>query len=574
MPDSQDTAFERIRNNVMWNRLVAVVEEEAQALIRTAFSASVREAGDLAAAVFDRQGRMLAQAVTGTPGHVNSVAECVKHFIAKHPVDTLELGDVLITNDPWLASGHHHDITIVTPVFFDGRVVALVANTCHVVDIGGRGFTPDGRQVYEEGLNIPILFLYKAGVLNETLMEIIRMNVREANQVVGDIFSFAGGNEVGAQRLTDMMSEFRINDLQPLADFIIDSSREATLERIAALPEGTYYNSVTLDGYERPLTIQAAVTVSDAGVLVDYEGTSPPSGYGINVVLNYTKAYTTYGIKCAIAPDIPNNAGSLEPITVVAPKDSILNVQRPAPVALRHIIGHSLPDTVIGALAPIIGNSAVAESSAALANLQLRGGASVAGDYEGPVTEFEMMHFNNGGMGGRPTKDGLSATGFPNGVRGVPVEATEAIAPVWFVRKELRNDSGGAGLHRGGLGQEMEVTGVDGMPFDVLAQYEKVDHPPRGRNGGGSGKATEVRRGSGSAMRGKGQQSIPPGDSFYLGLAGGGGYGDPISRDPELVADDVRGDYVSVESAAEIYGVIVSADGVVDIAATEARRNA
>ena len=191
MPDSQDTAFERIRNNVMWNRLVAVVEEEAQALIRTAFSASVREAGDLAAAVFDRQGRMLAQAVTGTPGHVNSVAECVKHFIAKHPVDTLELGDVLITNDPWLASGHHHDITIVTPVFFDGRVVALVANTCHVVDIGGRGFTPDGRQVYEEGLNIPILFLYKAGVLNETLMEIIRMNVREANQVVGDIFSFA-----------------------------------------------------------------------------------------------------------------------------------------------------------------------------------------------------------------------------------------------------------------------------------------------------------------------------------------------------------------------------------------------
>ena len=573
MSDGQSAAFERIRNNVMWNRLVAVVEEEAQALIRTAFSTSVREAGDLAAAVFDRQGRMLAQAVTGTPGHINSVAECVKHFIAKHPVDSLVPGDVLITNDPWLASGHHNDITLVTPVFFNGRVVALVANTCHVVDIGGRGFTPDGRQIYEEGLNMPILFLYKGGELNETLVDIIRMNVREANQVVGDIFSFAGGNEVGAQRLTDMMTEFGIDDLQPLADFIIESSREATLQRIAELPAGTYHNSVTMDGYERPITLQAAVTVGPDGVHVDYEGTSPPSGYGINVVLNYTKAYTTYGVKCAVAPDIPNNAGSLEPITVVAPEDSILNVQRPAPVALRHIIGHLLPDTVIGALAPIIGDQALAESSAALANLQLRGGASVAGDYDGPVTEFEMMHFNNGGMGARPTKDGLSATGFPNGVRGVPVEATEAIAPVVFLRKELRNDSGGAGLYRGGLGQEMEVMGTDGMPFDVLAQYEKVDHPPRGRDGGLSGKATEVRRGSGSAMRGKGQQSIPPKDSFYLGLAGGGGHGDPLKRDPELVAADVRGDYVSTESAEKLYGVVVSADGIVDTDATNARRN-
>lgn len=565
-------ALERIRNNVMWNRLISVVEEEAQALIRTAFSTSVREAGDLAAAVFDRQGRMLAQAITGTPGHINSVAECVKHFIAKHPVDTFEPGDVLITNDPWLASGHHNDVTIVTPVFFESRCVGLVANTCHVVDIGGRGFTPDGRQIYEEGLNIPILFLYRAGVLNETLIEIIRMNVREANQVVGDIFSFAGGNEVGAQRLVDMMHEFGIDDLQPLADFIIDSSRDATLARIAELPPGTYHNSVTMDGYERPITLQAAVTVSDTGIHVDYTGTSAPSTYGINVVLNYTTAYTTYGVKCAVAPDIPNNAGSLAPLTVSAPKDTILNVQRPAPVALRHIIGHLLPDTVIGALAPLIGDRAVAESSAALANLQLRGGASVAGDYTGPVVEFEMMHFNNGGMGARPTKDGLSATGFPNGVRGVPVEATEAIAPVIFIRKELREDSGGAGKYRGGLGQDIELRGVDGIPFDVLAQYEKVDHPPRGRAGGGDGAPTVVARGSGSIMRGKGQQSIPPGDSFYLGLAGGGGHGNPFERPPHLVAQDVADGYVTTETAERLYGVIVDETGELAIEATEARR--
>ena len=566
-------ALTQIHNNIMWNRLIAVVEEEAQALIRTAFSTSVREAGDLAAAVFDRQGRMMAQAITGTPGHINSVAECVKHFIAKHPIDTMEPGDVLITNDPWLASGHHNDVTIVTPVFFKERVVGLVANTCHVVDIGGRGFTPDGRQIYEEGLDIPILHLYRAGRLNETLIEIIRMNVREANQVVGDIFAFAGGNEVGAQRMVDMMTEFGIDDLDDLADFMIDSSRAATIKRIADLPNGTYRNSVTMDGYERPIVLQAAVTVSDDSILVDYAGTSPPSSYGINVVLNYTKAYTTYGIKCAVAPDIPNNAGSLEPLKVMAPEDCILNVQRPAPVALRHIIGHLLPDTVLGALHPLLPGGTLAESSSALANIQLRGGASVAGDYAGKIVEFEMMHFNNGGMGARPTKDGLGATGFPNGVRGVPVEATEAIAPVVFVRKELRRDSGGPGKYRGGLGQDIELRGTDGMPFDVLAQYEKVHNPALGREGGGAGLPTRVELGSGSKLRGKGQQSIPPGDSFYLGLPGGGGHGDPFVRNAQAVADDVAGDYVSVEAARELYGVALGPDGQVDAEATSRIRN-
>ncbi len=560
--------LDRIHKNIMWNRLIAVVEEEAQALIRTSFSTSVREAGDLAAAVFDRQGRMLAQAVTGTPGHINSVAECVKHFLAKHPIDTMDPGDTLITNDPWLASGHHNDITIVTPVFFKDQPVGLMANTCHVVDIGGRGFTPDGRQIYEEGLNIPILHLARQGEVNQTLVDIIRMNVREADQVVGDMFAFASGNRVGADRLIAMMQEFGIDDLEDLSDYIITGSREATIQRIAELAPGTYHNSVTMDGYERPITLQAALMVTSDEIHVDYDGTSPASSYGINVVLNYTRAYTTYGVKCVVAPDIPNNAGSLEPITVSAPEGSILNVQRPSPVALRHIIGHLLPDTVIGALAQIIPERVIAEGSSALANLQLRGGASVAGDYDGDVVEFEMMHFNNGGTGARPTKDGLSATGFPNGVRGVPVEATEAIAPIVFWRKELRTDSGGAGTFRGGLGQVMELGGADGMPFDVLAQYDKAEHPARGRFGGLSGAPTVIELASGSRLRPKGQQSVPPGDRLVLSLAGGGGFGDPFERDPELVAADVAGDYVTVGAARELYGVVLTDEGTVDEQAT------
>ena len=292
----------RIHQHVMWNRLISVVEEQAQTLVRTAFSTSVREAGDLAAGVFDRQGRMLAQAVTGTPGHINSMAEGVVHFINKHPVDTMQPGDVLITNDPWQTSGHLHDITVVTPTFYRNQLVGLFANTCHVVDIGGRGFSPDARQVFEEGINIPILHLFRRGEPNETLLDIVRTNVREPQQVIGDIFSFAAANDTGSKRLISMMDEFGIDQLDDLAEFIIDNSCSATIDRIRALKQGTYHNELTMDGYDQPVTLRAALTVGEDNIHVDYTGTSPASSHGINVVLNYTKAYTCFGVKCAVAP--------------------------------------------------------------------------------------------------------------------------------------------------------------------------------------------------------------------------------------------------------------------------------
>src|SRR5215468_2651174 len=286
---SRTAALAHIHQHVMWHRLISVVEEQAQTLVRTAFSTSVREAGDLAAAVFDRQGRMLAQAVTGTPGHINSMAEGVVHFINKFPVDIMAPGDVFITNDPWQTSGHLHDITVVTPTFYRDRLVGLFANTCHVVDIGGRGFSPDARQVYEEGLNIPIMHLFRRGEVNETLLEIVRTNVREPRQVVGDIFSFAAANDTGSKRLRAMMEEFDIDGLDDLAEFIIENSRLATIERIRALPQGTYHNELTMDGYEQPVTLRAALSVGEDHIHVDYTGTSPASSHGINVVLNYTK---------------------------------------------------------------------------------------------------------------------------------------------------------------------------------------------------------------------------------------------------------------------------------------------
>ncbi|MCP5149285.1 MAG: hydantoinase B/oxoprolinase family protein [Ectothiorhodospiraceae bacterium] len=567
------SALERIHMQVMWNRLISVVEEQAQTLVRTAFSTSVREAGDLAAAVFDRQGRMLAQAVTGTPGHINAMAEAIVHFIAKYPVERMEPGDVYITNDPWLTSGHLHDVTVVTPTFHHGRVVALFANTCHVVDIGGRGFGPDARQVFEEGLNIPILPLFRRGEPNETLMEIVRTNVREPRQVVGDIFSFAASNDIGSRRLIAMMEEFDLDDLDALGEFIIESSRLATIERIARLPNGDYRNALTMDGYDAPVTLAATLSVRDDTIHVDYTGTSPASSHGINVVLNYTKAYTCFGVKCVVAPDIPNNYGSLLPITFSAPEGCILNVQRPFAVAARHIIGHLLPDTILGCLHQVVEGGCQAEGSASLWNVQLRGGPSVAREgFDGPIPEFEMLQFNSGGTGARPSKDGLSATAFPSGVRGMPVEANEAITPVVFWRKELRADSGGAGRQRGGLGQVIEIGGASGAPFDVLAMFERVYNAPKGRERGHDGAAGRVMLGSGKTLRPKGQQTIPSHDRLRLEMAGGGGFGDPLDRAAKRVADDVANGLVSVEHARDDYGVVCDALGNLDVAATDAER--
>lgn len=564
----------QIHQHVMWNRLISVVEEQAQTLVRTAFSTSVREAGDLAAAVFDRQGRMLAQAVTGTPGHINSMAEGVVHFINKHPVDTMDPGDVFITNDPWQTSGHLHDITVVTPTFYRGKLVGLFANTCHVVDIGGRGFSPDARQVFEEGINIPIMHLFRRGEANETLLDIVRTNVREPQQVIGDIFSFAAANDTGSKRLISMMDEFAIDQLDDLATFLIENSRLATIERIQALTKGTYHNELTMDGYDQPVTLRAALTVGDDTIHVDYTGTSPASSHGINVVLNYTKAYTCFGVKCAVAPDIPNNYGSLLPITFSAPEGCILNAPRPYAVAARHIIGHLLPDTVLGCLHQVLPGGVQAEGSASLWNIQLRGGPSVSPNsgYTGEIPEFEMLHFNSGGSGARPHKNGMSATAFPSGVRGMPVEASEAITPVIFWRKEFREDSGGAGTHRGGLGQVIEIGGADGIPFDVLAMFERVNNAPHGRDGGKDGAFGQVRLATGGTLRPKGQQTIPPHDRLRLEMAGGGGFGHPFGRDPQLVAEDVHNGIVSMDSAREQYGVVLRADGQVDKAATEALR--
>ncbi|MFL5286864.1 MAG: hydantoinase B/oxoprolinase family protein [Rhodopila sp.] len=569
---SHDTnALAQIHRQVMWNRLIAVVEEQAQIMIRTAFSTTVREAGDLSAGIFDLHGRMMAQAVTGTPGHVNSMAESVGHFLRKFPAATMKPGDHYITNDPWLGTGHLHDLTVVTPAFHNGAIVGLFANTAHVIDIGGLGMGPEGRSVFEEGLYIPIVRCFDQGAPNETFFDFIRAGSRLPVELEGDIYSLCACNDAAARRLTEMMDEFDMTSLEPLAGFIFDSSLRATLAEIARIPHGTYQAEIYSDGYEEPVRLAAAMTIQDDGIEVDFAGTAGLSSRGINVPPAYCRAYSCFGIKCVVAPEIPNNWASLSPFRMKIPEGCILNAPRPYPVSVRHVIGHLLPDLMMGCLHQAVPERVTAEGASALWNPPLRGGGAISGQARGNrpvVADFEIITFNSGGTGARPAQDGLNATAFPSGVRTMPVEATENVAPIVVWRKELKPDSGGAGRTRGGVGQVMEIATKGDLEFAVNASFDRIAHAPKGREGGLDGANGRVALKSGKALRTKGLQVIPDGDRLILELPGGAGMGDPAERDPALVARDVRDGLVSAENAGRLYKVALTDTRNVDATAT------
>jgi N-methylhydantoinase B len=528
-----------IRMQVMWNRLISVVEEQAMTLLRTAFSTSVREAGDLSAGVFNPSGQMLAQAVTGTPGHVNTMAEAVQNFMAEIPREEMYEGDTYVTNDPWKGTGHLHDITMVSPSFLDGELVGFFACTAHIVDIGGRGFGADGKSVFEEGIQIPIMKFAERGVVNRDLQRIVRQNVREPNQVIGDFYSLAACNDVGHRRLVAMMREVGLATLEPLSAFIFARTSVAMRDRIRGLPKGEWRNTLTTDGYDEPIPLVARIVIGEDRVEVDFDGSAPVSRWGVNVPIIYTKAYASYALKCVVAPDVPNNAASLAFFTVESPVN-ILNAVRPAPVSLRHVIGHMIPDLVLGALAKALPGQILAEGAAALWNIHI----SVRPVTGGSGRRAEVLMFNSGGMGARPSLDGLSATAFPSGVHTMPIEATEQTGPIVIWRKELRPGSGGDGAWRGGLGQIIEIAAEEGHEFDFSAMFDRIANPARGRNGGGDGAPGSVTLDDGSPMRAKGWQHVPAGRRLVLSLPGGGGFGAPSERSEESRRQDRLKGYV------------------------------
>ncbi|MDW3221586.1 MAG: hydantoinase B/oxoprolinase family protein [Paracoccaceae bacterium] len=546
------TVISPARLQVMWNRLLAVVEEQGQTLIRAAFSPIVRECGDISAGIFDAQGQMLAQAVTGTPGHINTMAEAVKTLRTRFPAQSMKPGDVYMTNDPWLASGHLNDFLLMMPVFKAGHVIGYTSCTSHLVDLGGLGMGPEGSDIYDEGLLIPPCKLVDQGAVNALLMDIVRANSREPIANEGDIYALIACCEAGAARLVSMMDDYDLKDLEALSTYIIDTSRRGTLDAIAEVPPGVYCNEMTLDGYETPLTLKATLTVLPDQLHLDFAGTSGCSGKGINVPLNYAAAYSVFAMRCIIGPDIPNNAGSLDPFVVTGPPNCILNAQRPAPVAMRHTLGQMTPDLVLGCLHQALPGRVPAEGASCMYDLPMRHTADAIREGRRAFA-VELVH--NGGTGARPTSDGLSTTAFPSGVFGSQVEITEATAPVTIWRRELIPDSGGAGQFRGGLGQRIELTSSIDEPFLVFLSVERLNNPAAGRAGGCAGAAGRIRvQGRDKDIPGKCQLRVEPGERLIFDTPGGGGFGDPAHRDSTQLAEDLAGGIVSAAAAVRDYG--------------------
>ena len=543
--------LDSITLEILWNRLLSVCNEQQVTLMRTAFSTIVRESQDLACGVFDTRGYMIAQSLTGTPGHINAMATGVRHFLNAYPPETLKPGDVLVTNDPWQTAGQINDLTVLTPVFKGDRIVGYFASTCHAPDIGGRILSAEAHEVFEEGLRVPITKLFDRGEPNRELIKIIRANVRTPEETVGDLYAQASCNAVGARSLLQFMDEFSLETVDPLADQIIARSERALREAIRRIPNGCYENETWSDGFEEPIQIKVAVTVEDEDIFIDFAGSSPQSERGINVVLNYTQAYASFAIKAAVSPEVPHNEGSFRPVHVTAPRGSILNCVDPAAVASRHLIGHFLPGVIFGALAQ------------AMPGRLMAGGAEPVwisiwrGQWPASSELFTFTLFQLGGAGARAARDGLSATGFPSGVGGVPAEIIESLAPLLQHRRELRTNSGGAGRYRGGLGQWTEMGCLSGKSWTLSGMIDRIHYPGIGLDGGKPGACGEFILSDGSRPQPKALLSLAPEMRVQLNLPGGGGYGNPFDRNAHLVLEDVVNGYITIDAAESEYGVVV-----------------
>jgi len=519
---------------------------------------------------------MIAQSLTGTPGHINPMATGAIHLLNAYPPETLSPGDVLVTNDPWLTAGQVNDFTVLTPVFRTengkDKIVAYFSNCCHSPDVGGRILSAEAHEVFEEGLQVPITKLFNAGEPNEELFKIIRGNVRTPDATVGDLYAQASSNAVGAKSLLQMMDEFGLDTIDPLADEIISRSESAMRAGIQAIPNGRYENETWSDGFEEPLCIKVAVTVQDEDIQIDFDGSSPQSARGINVVLNYTKGYASFAIKAAISPEVPHNEGAFRPVHITAPQGCILNCKRPAAVASRHLVGHFLPTAIFGALSQAIPDRVLAGSADPIwmSIWRAKWPQTNSDQTSSDQTSSDQMQkqsnltlFSLGGTGARPTQDGLSATGFPSGVGGVPTEVAETQAPIIQSHRRLRPDSGGPGKFRGGLGQSISVAQLGADPWSVSGMVDRTKFAADGLDGGKAGALGEFQL-DGEPAEPKTVLWMEPDSVIELNLPGGGGYGNPMERDPEQVLYDVVNRYVSIKKAESDYGVVIRFTGNTD----------
>ncbi len=543
------SAYDPIALGIHWDRLISIADEIVNSLVRTSFSTNVRESYDLSCIVFDARGRALAQGTYSVPSFTGTAPDTLRAMLARFPASSLQPGDVIATNDPWIGTGHLFDVNVMQPAFRDGRLVGYVMSITHLPDIGGAGFSATAREVFEEGLRLPIVRLVRGGVVDPVLLDIVRTNVRVPEQTIGDLMANVACTTVGARMLAEFMSEYRLDDLAPLADAILELSERAMREEIARLPRGTFRNAIDIEGLDRPLHLACELTVADGKVLVNFAGTGPSVDIAINVPLCYTRAMTCYAIKCITTPKIPNNEGSVRPVELLAAPGCLLNALSPSPTGGRHIVGHFIMPLIFGALAEALPERVQADSGMLnLINVQGR-----MPDGRGVSSIF----FASGGFGALAGLDGASTTPSPSNMTGTPVEVWENLTGVCIESKALLPDSGGAGEFRGGLGQKIEMRNDSGHPMTFSCLAGRTEFPPLGLLGGQPGRLREFRL-NGKVVHPKGRYLLAPGDRMTTFEAGGGGYGNPARRSPQALADDVRAGYVTREGASRDYGAVPS----------------
>lgn len=543
-------AFDPITLEVYWSRMISIADEAATGLLRTAFSTIVRESNDFATVLMDRNGDSISENTGGIASFSCILPQTTKAFLQRFPIETWQPGDCVITNDPWLATGHLPDFTAVSPIFHRGAIVGFAGCIAHSPDVGGALWSADCRELFEEGIRIRPARLFRAGERNADLVEILTANVRVPGPVMGDLEAQVVANEVAVRRVVEFLDDTGLDDLQPLSEALQARADLAMRRAIAAVPDGVYEATLEADGFDEQVThIACRVTVAGDSMHIDFAGTSPQIDRGINCVFNYTHAYAVYPIKCALDPFTPRNEGSYRAITVAAPEGSILNPRFPAPCSARQLTGHLLAGVIYKALADVLPDKVIAECGGAPTMRALFSGLDHNGD------RFSQVLFASGGMGASPHRDGLPTTAFPTNVGAGSIEAYESVAPLLVWQKQLRPDSGGAGRFRGGLGQDVviEVRTPAAVRLSLLS--DRRDHPAQGLLGGLPGAAAVIEVDDGTRPHPKSRTSVAAGRRVTLRYAGGGGFGDPRLRDPAAIAADLRDGIITAAAAARDYGV-------------------
>ena len=530
--------FDAVELELLWRRLISLVDEAAAALVRTSFSTLVRESYDFSCIVTDETGQSLVQATESIPSFIGTLPETVKHFLRFFPADKLQPGDVLITNDLFLGTGHLPDITLAKPIFRDGRLVAFSASTAHAPDIGGKIRSPEPREVFEEGLQIPPMKFYRAGVVDETLVNIIRQNVRTPDQTMGDLYAQVVALDLMEDRLLNLMQGYDLPDLNDLAREIQGRCESAMRDAIRALPDGTYRSALQTDGLlDVPITIRMALTISGDEISMDFAGTDAQVDRAINCAMCYTYAMVMYGVKVCTNPNLPNNEGAWRPIRVTAPAGCIVNPVFPASGGSRMLIGHYLPMLVFGCLGQVVPERVMAACGSPMWGMNQSGVRPNGKPYAN-------MFFYNGGMGANHLADGVTTLSWPSNVSSTSIEISEHIAPLRFRHKKLRPDSGGPGKLRGGLGQEIAMECLSETPIAVSFLAERTIFPAFGIEGGQAGAPGAVVI-NGAVTDPKKQYVLKRGDTVTLRTPGGGGHGAPTERDPAALAADQAAGYVT-----------------------------